>query len=119
MRKCEFCGITGAESAARGESFCNRDGLVGPHSFVDFEPTWYEKLAAVYAERYGEPLVAVESWCEPLYDATETAVSCDESYAPEVPEDLYVEARKRTADVIAVMTYGLTEAAKMIGVVTA
>jgi hypothetical protein len=34
-RRCRFCGITAEESAQMTESICNRDGFVGPHSFVD------------------------------------------------------------------------------------
>lgn len=32
-RRCRFCGQAAPDAAA--EPICNRDGLVGPHSYVD------------------------------------------------------------------------------------
>lgn len=35
-RRCRHCGLTAGASAQMAESFCNRNGLVGPHLFADF-----------------------------------------------------------------------------------
>lgn len=65
--------------------------------------TWGE-VADAYEARYGEPLVADWHWVNPIFLTVSAAVDCDPG---EPPPDRHVESIARTADVIAVMTYGI------------
>lgn len=110
-RVCQFCGISGKDAANQGESICNRDGLVGPHSFMDMPV--YDQIAKVYGDTYGEPLVADWRYVEPLLSQVEMAVACQHDLTSEafVAGSMQDEIVARTAAVIAVIAHG-TKAVK-------
>lgn len=71
--------------------------------------TWqaiYGRIAEAYEKATaGDQLVADKEWTFDIYEVVYVAVECDASFGPD--EDINEIAIQRTAEVIAVMTYGL------------
>lgn len=65
----------------------------------------YNALADAYLERIGEPLYADADWISPLWEACAAAVDADPT-RPEGFDDARAETIARTADTVAVITYG-------------
>lgn len=70
----------------------------------------HERLADIYHERFGEPLVADAEWCQPYIDAARVAVEVDPALDPgmalEDKTDYEAEAFARAAAAIYVLTHG-------------
>ncbi len=56
VRVCRHCGTLASEAALQGEPICNRGGMVGAHSYVDFD---VRDLAAARRLELAERIVAI------------------------------------------------------------
>lgn len=68
--------------------------------------SWYQEVARVYEGRYDEPLFAAEEWVSPLHTAAVDSVDSQLGGTAEM-------SIERTADMVAVATYGIQEAQMM------
>ena len=69
-------------------------------------PTPYERMADAYQALAGEPLVADEEWSLPYYEAALVAAELSGDSDLDDPTGYELEAARRAAAAILVLTYG-------------